>query len=184
MAARRHERTAARRIALQVLYSGEIAERAPSDIVAAGAVIDEDGAFSNYARRLVEGVDAHQRMIDSCLEEASENWSLMRMPIVDRSLLRLATYEMLYVDEVPMSVSINEAVELAKEFGGEDDSPRFVNGVLGRIAQRINDGQIPISAAKAGLGASAVNVAEDKAADAVDAVLADASDEEGEAAHA
>ena len=61
------------------------------------------------------------------------------MPIVDRCILRLATYEMLFVDEVPVSVAINEAVELAKDFGGEDESPRFVNGVLGRIARQLEE---------------------------------------------
>ena len=139
MAARRHERSSARRIALQVLYSAEIAEKMPSEIIAEGAVLDEDGAFSDYARKLAEGVEAHVYEVDDCLVNASENWALPRMPIVDRSLLRIATYEMLYVDDVPLSVSINEAVELAKEFGGEDESPRFVNGVLGRIAQYIEE---------------------------------------------
>ena len=57
------------------------------------------------------------------------------MPVVDRALLRLAVYEMVYVDDVPVSVAINEAVELAKIYGGEDESSRFVNGVLGRIAR-------------------------------------------------
>ena len=60
------------------------------------------------------------------------------MPVVDRAILRLAVYEMTYVDEVPVSVTINEAVELAKAYGGEDDSSRFVNGVLGRIAAGID----------------------------------------------
>jgi N utilization substance protein B len=68
------------------------------------------------------------------ITSTSENWSLERMPLVDLNILRLATFEMLYLDDVPQSVSINEAVELAKNFGGEDDSSRFVNGVLGRIA--------------------------------------------------
>ena len=77
----------------------------------------------------------HQAAIDERLEGASENWALSRMPIVDRSILRLAVYEMFQREDVPVSVSINEAVELAKAFGGEDDSPRFVNGVLGRIAR-------------------------------------------------
>lgn len=67
----------------------------------------------------------------------SENWSLARMPIVDRSILRLATFEMMYIDDVPTSVTINEAVELAKDFGGEDESHRFVNGILGRIAKML-----------------------------------------------
>lgn len=137
MAARRHERTLARKAALEVLYASEIAETAPWELEEADAIlIDDDGSYSDYARRLVNGVDAHRAEIDAMLDEASDNWKLSRMPIVDRSLLRLATFEMLYVDEVPLSVSINEAVELAKAFGGEDDSPRFVNGVLGRIAKR------------------------------------------------
>ena len=59
------------------------------------------------------------------------------MPVVDRAILRLATYEMLYVDTVPISVTISEAVELAKAYGGEDESSRFVNGVLGRIALKL-----------------------------------------------
>lgn len=62
------------------------------------------------------------------------------MPATDRCLLRQSVYEMMYVDEVPISVSINEAVELAKEFGGEDDSHKFVNGILGKIAKEIDEG--------------------------------------------
>lgn len=139
--ARRHERTLARRVALQVIYASEIAEMSPVDLESSGAILEECGAYTEYARRLAEGVDAHLDEIDDWLDEASENWRLDRMPAVDRSLLRLATFEMLYVDEVPLSVSINEAVELAKEFGGADESPRFVNGVLGRIAKccRVQD---------------------------------------------
>ena len=72
---------------------------------------------------------------DEKLAEASENWSVERMPIVDHVILLLACYEMLYEESVPVSVVINEAVELAKSFGGEDDSARFVNGLLGRIAR-------------------------------------------------
>jgi transcription antitermination protein NusB len=67
--------------------------------------------------------------------EVSENWAVTRMPLVDRNILRIATYEILYDAEVPPSVAINEAVELAKVYGGEDSS-KFVNGVLGKIALR------------------------------------------------
>lgn len=133
--ARRHERTRARRVALQVLYASEIADVSPVELESSGAILDECGTYTDYARRLAEGVEEHLDEIDDWLDEASENWRLDRMPAVDRALLRLATFEMLYVDEVPLSVSINEAVELAKEFGGADESPRFVNGVLGRIAK-------------------------------------------------
>lgn len=139
MAAKRHERTRARRAALQVLYSGEITEVAPVEIVEQGAYLEDGAVLDDYAVRLVGGIGEHAERIDEYLAEASENWTLARMPIVDRSILRLATYEMLYVDEVPLSVSINEAVELAKDFGGEDESHRFVNGVLGRIAKRLGE---------------------------------------------
>lgn len=130
-----HERTEARRLALQVLYQSEMVEKAPSAILADKAYVAEEGVPSAYAERLLRGVEEHREEIDDQLRTASENWTLSRMPAVDRALLRMAACEMLYVDEVPLSVSINEAVELAKRFGGGDDSHRFVNGILGRIAR-------------------------------------------------
>lgn len=139
MAAKRHERTRARRAALQVLYTSEIRDESPTAVAKDGGRLVEDGLLPDYALSLVQGVDKHQASIDEHLIATSENWSLARMPIVDRSILRLATYEMMYVDDVPLSVAINEAVELAKDFGGEDESPRFVNGVLGRIAKRLEE---------------------------------------------
>lgn len=143
MAAKRHDRTQARRSALQVLYSGEINQSSPSQLIDEGlALQDEAEKLNNYAISLVYGVDSHRMGIDACLNQVSDNWALDRMPMVDRSILRLAVYEMLYVDAVPVSVTINEAVELAKDFGGEDDSSRFVNGVLGRIAKLIEEGKI------------------------------------------
>ena len=132
-----HERTEARRLALQVLYQSEMVEKAPSAILADKAYVAEEGVPSAYAERLLQGVEEHREEIDDQLRTASENWTLSRMPAVDRALLRMAACEMLYVDEVPLSVSINEAVELAKRFGGGDDSHRFVNGILGRIARGI-----------------------------------------------
>ncbi|WP_080799501.1 transcription antitermination factor NusB [Arabiibacter massiliensis] len=150
MAAKRHERTRARREALQVLYSSEITDESPAAIAEGANRLAEDGPLPPYALALVRGVEAHRCAIDEHLAATSENWSLMRMPIVDRSILRLATYEMMYVDDVPTSVAINEAVELAKDFGGEDESPRFVNGVLGRIAKRLEEGaEAPAAAAAA-----------------------------------
>lgn len=164
--ARRHERTRARRAALQVLYSAELTEEAPADIAAGRGLIDEIDTMSDYALRLVRGVEERGKDVDARLDAASDNWSLLRMPVVDRCILRLATYEMAYVKEVPLSVSINEAVELAKDFGGEDESPRFVNGVLGRIAKTLEE-----PAAEGAEGAAAVD--ELAAADAEDAAAAD-----------
>lgn len=139
MAAKRHERTRARRAALALLYTSEITDEGAASIVEAGRYFAEEGPLPEYAAAIVRGVEAHRCDIDAHLVSTSENWSLVRMPIVDRSILRLATYEMMYVDDVPTSVTINEAVELAKEYGGEDESPRFVNGVLGRIAKRLEE---------------------------------------------
>lgn len=135
MAAKRHERTRARRAALALLYTSEITDEGATKIAEDGRFLAEEGPLPEYAEVLVRGVEAHCARIDEHLVATSENWALMRMPIVDRSILRLATYEMMYLDDVPTSVTINEAVELAKDYGGEDESPRFVNGVLGRIAK-------------------------------------------------
>ena len=137
MAAKRHERTSARRAALQVLYTSEITDESPAAIAEGNRRLEEDGPLPEYALKLVLGVESHRCAIDDHLAATSENWSLARMPIVGRSILRLATFEMMYVDDVPTSVTINEAVELAKDFGGEDESHRFVNGVLGRIAKML-----------------------------------------------
>ena len=86
-----------------------------------------------YAREIVDGVTDHRDEIDELIMSYAVGWTLERMPNVDRALLRLASWEILYNDEVPTPVAIDEAVELAKEFS-TDDSSRFVNGVLGKIA--------------------------------------------------
>jgi len=127
-------RSVARRKALQILFQSEITGLDYVSILSEGFCIDEVGVPCDYTLLLLEGVQANRAEIDRLISRISENWSLERMPLVDRSILRMAIFEMLYVDEVPYSVSINEAVELAKCFGGEDESSRFVNGVLGRIA--------------------------------------------------
>ena len=142
MASMKIERRAAREAALSLLYSSDIAESDVEKVIEEGAYPADDLELSEYAENLVLGVVAHRDDIDGRLADTSENWALDRMPVVDRAILRLAVYEMLYADDVPVSVAINEAVELAKAYGGEDDSSRFVNGVLGRIARTI-EGETP-----------------------------------------
>lgn len=134
---RTHERTAARRCAVQILYSGAIRDTSALGLLRAGDVDCIDGTISDYSIRLIEGVEDVRDELDSRLDSISQNWAVSRMPIMDLAILRIALYEMLYVDEVPVSVSINEAVEMAKAFGGEEDSPRFINGMLGNIARQI-----------------------------------------------
>lgn len=139
MAAKRHERTYARKQAIQILYQSEILAVPAAQLLDDAASFIDGARPAAYAASLVSGVDAHVKPIDAILERYSENWAVERMPSLDRAILRLAAFEMAHVDEVPISVTINEAVELAKEFGGEDESPRFVNGVLGRIAEYLEE---------------------------------------------
>lgn len=150
---RRHERTSARRSTVQVLYTSEIQDERPTVLIETGRCLEEDGPLSDYAIALIKGVEEKMGDIDARLEESSDNWPVSRMPVVDRSILRIAVYEMLYVDDVPVSVAINEAVELAKAFGGEDESPRFVNGVLGKIARRLESEASAASAVSEDAGA-------------------------------
>ena len=87
-----------------------------------------------YAREIVDGVADHRDQIDELIASYAQGWTLDRMPNIDRALLRLASWEILHNPDVPTAVAIDESVELAKEYSTED-SARFVNGVLGRIAE-------------------------------------------------
>ncbi len=188
---KRHERISGRRSAVQVLYTSEIQGRPATVLLEEGCCLSEDGPLPGYTVSLVRGIEDHLADIDACLEATSENWAVARMPIVDRSILRLAAFEMIYEDDVPVSVAINEAVELAKEFGGEDESPRFVNGVLGRIAKSLEAGELAVEGAPApqpapGEVAAAVAAlaAEVAAEDAAARAAADAADAGEDAADA
>lgn len=96
----------------------------------------EDTAFSE---EVLQGIGAHQEEIDAAIDEMAIGWRIGRMPRVDLSILRVAIYEMLYRDDIPYSVSINEAVELAKAFGG-DHSSAYINGMLGTLAKKLEGG--------------------------------------------
>ena len=129
------ERTRARRQALQILYQRDITGENVTRILGLKTYSLEDGEPDEYCRALVTGVEKYLAGLDETIGEVSENWAVSRMPLVDKNILRIATYEILYDSEVPPSVAINEAVELAKVYGGEDSS-KFVNGVLGKIASK------------------------------------------------
>jgi N utilization substance protein B len=128
------ERRKARHQALHILYQREITEEPLSRILDQRTYSEEDGEPTDFCRQILLGVEAHQSRVDALIERTSDNWVLSRMPLVDRNILRLAVFELLYLDDVPDSVSINEAVEMAKIYGGEDSS-KFVNGILGRLAE-------------------------------------------------
>ena len=126
-------RRRAREIALQVLYQLEISQGDPAEVL---NLYWENFRPSPKARefcqKLVEGVRRSQEKIDPFIEENSENWSLKRMAAVDRNILRLATFELLYCPEIPFKATLNEAIELGKKFGSED-SGAFINGILDKI---------------------------------------------------
>jgi len=130
------ERSRARRQALYILYQREVTGQPIGRILTEKSYIeDEEGEPGEFCVLLVTGAEEHIAEIDQRISSVSENWVVSRMPLVDRNILRMAVFELLYLDDVPPSVTINEAVELAKTFGGEDSS-KFVNGVLGRIADQ------------------------------------------------
>lgn len=123
-----HPRTASRRRALDILFAADVSGTPVLDVLAAEKRVDKD------ARALVEGVTAHRDEIDALIRGYADRWTLERMPVVDRNLLRIGLYEILHVREVPVGAAVNDAVALAKVLSTED-SGRFVNGLLARAAR-------------------------------------------------
>ena len=126
-------RSKARKRAVDVLYAAQLRGADPMTLLADRIDTLESPPPNDYAATLVEGVVAHRDRIDELLTEHAEGWTIKRMPAVDLAVLRLGLYELLWATDVPDAVAIDEAVQLAKSLS-TDDSPRFVNGLLGRIA--------------------------------------------------
>jgi len=128
----RHE---ARTLALQVLYESDVAGHPPTEVLTRYL---EDVSVAQpvrrYVERLVTGFVREQERIDREIGNAATAFPVNQLPAVDRNILRIAIYELMSETDVPLKAAINEAVELAKRFGG-DNSSRFVNGVLGTIAE-------------------------------------------------
>ncbi|WP_394620913.1 transcription antitermination factor NusB [Lentzea sp. JNUCC 0626] len=126
-------RSKARKRAVDFLYEADLLGTDPVTLLAERVGSPDVPPVNDYTVSLVEGVTAHRTRIDDLISEHAEGWTLQRMPAVDRAVLRIGLYELLWAADVPDAVAIDEAVELAKGLS-TDDSPRFVNGVLGRIA--------------------------------------------------
>ncbi|KQZ84268.1 N utilization substance protein B [Microbacterium sp. Root166] len=131
-------RSKARKRALDILFQADVRGEDLSAMLAAEAkrAAGEPAREASwlYAREVVDGVIDNRDAIDEQITTFAKDWSLARMPAVDRAVLRIAVWEILYNDDVPAAVAIDEAVELAKEFS-TDDSGSFVHGVLARIAR-------------------------------------------------
>lgn len=145
------KRTRSREFALQVLYQVDMTHEAlepiledfwkdRTDVILSNKekeIIENDKKdpdIRKYAETLVRGAVSMLAEIDKMIERYAEHWTIDRMAFVDRNILRLSAYEIVYLEEIPIKVAINEAVELAKRYG-ESDSPKFVNGILDKIAK-------------------------------------------------
>jgi len=129
-------RRQARTTALQALYELDSTNHSVADVMSARLEeqpIPDD--LRQFAYKLVNGVLANKTRMDQIIQEHAPEWPLIQMAVVDRNILRLAIYEFAILEETPLKVVVNEAVELAKEFGS-DNASRFINGVLGAVAAR------------------------------------------------
>lgn len=143
MASRRR----ARQFALQALFEADLrgvsAATSLNDLWS--GLMDDEGIDGErlpeseeveFAQRLAHGVEAHREKIDPLIEECSTNWRLVRMPVVDRNVLRMAAFELIECPDIPATVAINEAIELAKRYGTAE-SRAFVNGIVDRMARQL-----------------------------------------------
>lgn len=138
------KRTQGREYALQILYQHEMnpdtIEEQLAGFWAANEELSEE--IRQFTKALVLGTVAHQKEIDEVISRYAENWQLNRMAVLDRNILRFATYELLYLGDIPPKVTINEAVNIAKKFS-QEESGKFVNGVLDKINHTEKSRQAP-----------------------------------------
>jgi N utilization substance protein B len=128
-------RTRARSLALQVLYEVDLAKHPPGDIYKSrleDTPLTED--LSEFARQIIFGVIPRTRVLDEIIAQYAPEWPLDQIAAIDRNILRMALWEFAVYHDTPIKVAINEAVELAKQYGS-DSAPRFINGVLGALAE-------------------------------------------------
>ncbi|MFZ9640635.1 MAG: transcription antitermination factor NusB [Candidatus Nanopelagicaceae bacterium] len=130
-------RSKSRKAALDLLYEADIRGRSASDLLST-RLSDEETYIREYTAQLLEGIATHRRKIDELIILHAQGWDMDRMPAVDRNILRIAIYELLWNKEIPEKVAINEALELAKVLS-TDDSVSYINGVLSTIVTNRED---------------------------------------------
>lgn len=128
------KRTKARESALKILYAVDITKEDPKKCIDIFWQNDKDveADVKTFANTLVLGVYDNKERIDKLISDHTTNWRLKRMAVTDRNILRFATYELLFMEEIPPKVAINEAIDIAKKYG-DKDSGKFVNGILDKI---------------------------------------------------
>lgn len=130
-------RSKARKRALDILFATEMRSQNPVDALE-DAIASGDGPTNEYTSEIVRGVYDHRRRIDEVIGDYAQGWSLGRMPAVDRNVLRIGLFEMLFCDDVPDAVAVSEALALVQDLS-TDESPTFVNGVLGAVLKHKDD---------------------------------------------
>jgi len=131
------KRRKSREFALKVLYQLEITKQgALQAMVQLRENFSPEEGEDEFAKRIVLGVIEHRQEIDRLIKERSENWRLDRMTIIDRNILRIAIFELLYCGDIPPKVTLNEAIDLGKRYGSEE-SGSFINGILDRIQNEV-----------------------------------------------
>ncbi len=129
-------RRKSREIALQAMYQSDMMGLSTPDLESMTSHFQVSQKAVPYAAVLVNGIIDHAEKIDQIIEQYAKNWRVERMTAIDRNIIRIAIFEVLFQDDVPNNVAINESIEIAKRFGN-DDSPSFINGIL----DAINDGE-------------------------------------------
>ena len=132
------KRRRSREHALKILYMSDIRGENPIDLIDEYWTMNENEEqdVKNFAEKIVKGVFENKENIDKKISSTIVNWDFNRLGVIDRNILRIGTYELLFEEKIPAVVSINEAIEIAKKYGTED-SPKFINGVLHKIKDNI-----------------------------------------------
>ncbi len=126
-------RSKARKAALDLLYESDIRKSSALDLLSK-RITELDYVVRDFTKELVDGVENHRRKIDELIATYSQGWDMDRMPVIDRNILRLAMYEVLWSLDVPQAVAIDEALELAQTLSTEESS-KYINGVLSKIVE-------------------------------------------------
>lgn len=130
-------RSKARKAALDLLYESDIRKTSPQTLLTK-RVTELEYVIREFTKDLVDGVESHRRKIDELITTYSQGWDMDRMPVIDRNILRLGIYELLWSESVPTSVAISEALELAQTLS-TDDSSKYINGVLSKVLEIKSD---------------------------------------------
>jgi len=130
-------RRRAREKAIILLYQMDLLKKSPEEIVENDLLVGKK--FDEFSLILINGVTDNLKEIDDIIRNTVQNWSLDRIAVIDRNILRVAIYEMIHEDDIPLKVSVDEAIEIAKNLGQKPDTPKFINGILGKFLNKISD---------------------------------------------